>query len=74
MQPSDPNLPVEQKMANALRVLILDPKTQAWLMDNDPMALKQARDAVREYEAKRLCSNCGQDLLTGPQCLNMPGE
>lgn len=34
-------------LIKALGVLILDPKTRAYLVENDPKALEQARRALR---------------------------
>lgn len=38
------------KMLNALKVFILDPKISAWLQENDPQALKQAKNAIEGLE------------------------
>ena len=35
------------QLADALRVFMLDPKTRAFLDANDPMAVRQAEDALR---------------------------
>lgn len=44
-QESDPSW----MMYNALRVITLDPKVSEWLQENDPMAFKQAQDAVEAF-------------------------
>ncbi len=38
-----------EKIRAALMVLVLDPKIRAFLAENDPMALKQAREALAEF-------------------------
>lgn len=37
---------ISQKMHAALMVIIHDPKINAWLRENDPMALKQVKSAI----------------------------
>ncbi len=37
-------------VVNALKVFTLDPKILGWLQKNDPMALKQALEAIRKAE------------------------
>jgi len=36
----------DQKIAKALRVLVLDPGIRRWLIETDPQALNQAMDAL----------------------------
>lgn len=36
------------KLARALAVMVLDPKISAWLAENDPKALEQAKRALDE--------------------------
>ena len=35
-----------QKIVNALKIIVLDGRISAWLSENDPIALKQAKDAL----------------------------
>jgi seryl-tRNA synthetase len=42
--------PLAVRLADALRVLTLDPLTRMYLEDNDPKALDQAQSAVNQYE------------------------
>jgi len=35
-----------EEMANALRVILTDPKLSTWLRENDPKAFEQAHNAV----------------------------
>ena len=51
IHPADETDPMT-KMSNALNVFLTDPKTRAWLEQNDPMALKQAMEALGQVEAK----------------------
>jgi len=37
------------ELAKALTVMVTDPKIRSFLEDNDPMALKQATEALRNY-------------------------
>jgi len=39
-------------MIDALKVFTLCPETLAWLEENDPMALRQARQAIEKAEGK----------------------
>ena len=37
------------QLAKALTVMVIDPKIRGFLEDNDPMALKQAQEALRNH-------------------------
>ena len=37
------------QLAKALTVMVIDPKIRSFLQDNDPMALKQAQEALRNH-------------------------
>jgi hypothetical protein len=37
------------ELAKALTVMVTDPKIRSFLEDNDPMALKQATEALRNH-------------------------
>jgi len=37
------------ELAKALTVMVTDPKIRGFLEDNDPMALKQATEALRNH-------------------------
>lgn len=38
-----------EQLAKALTVMVIDPKIRGFLQDNDPMALKQAQEALRNH-------------------------
>ena len=38
-----------EQLAKALTVMVIDPKIRGFLEDNDPMALKQAQEALRNH-------------------------
>ena len=38
-----------EQLAKALTVMVTDPKIRGFLEDNDPMALKQAQEALRNH-------------------------
>ena len=40
--------PIDQ-LTKALTVMVTDAKIRSFLLDNDPMALKQATEALRNY-------------------------
>ena len=42
------NRPIDQ-LTKALTVMVTDAKIRRFLQDNDPMALKQATEALRNY-------------------------
>ena len=42
------NRPIDG-LTKALTVMVTDPTIRTFLEDNDPMALKQAQDALRNY-------------------------
>jgi len=42
------NRPIDQ-LTKALTVMVTDAKIRSFLLDNDPMALKQATEALRNY-------------------------
>lgn len=42
------NRPIDQ-LTKALTVMVTDKKIRSFLLENDPMALKQATEALRNY-------------------------
>jgi len=42
------NRPIDQ-LTKALTVMVTDKKIRSFLLENDPMALKQAQEALRDY-------------------------
>ena len=40
------------ELAKALTVMVTDPRIRSFLEDNDPMALKQAQEALRNHYSK----------------------
>ncbi len=42
------NRPIDQ-LTKALTVMVTDKKIRSFLLQNDPMALKQAQEALRDY-------------------------
>ena len=42
------NRPIDQ-LTKALTVMVTDTKIRSFLLQNDPMALKQATEALRDY-------------------------
>jgi hypothetical protein len=42
------NRPIDQ-LTKALTVMVTDAKISSFLLQNDPMALKQATEALRDY-------------------------
>ncbi|NBQ20722.1 MAG: hypothetical protein EBU30_03255 [Synechococcaceae bacterium WB6_3B_236] len=42
------NRPIDQ-LTKALTVMVTDKKIRSFLQENDPMALKQAQEALRDY-------------------------
>ncbi len=50
------------KMADALRVIALDPAIRDWLQTNDPKALEQVRNALAEIGTTPagICPRCGE--------------
>jgi hypothetical protein len=42
------NRPIDQ-LTKALTVMVTDAKISSFLLQNDPMALKQAQEALRDY-------------------------
>ena len=40
---------------NALKVIVSSPNIREYLLANDPMALKQAEQAIAEEEAQGMC-------------------
>lgn len=49
------------KMWNALAVMVLDPKIRAFLEENDPQALKQARRALGDLAEEKPWTLCVDD-------------
>jgi len=45
------NRPIDQ-LTKALTVMVTDKKIRSFLEDNDPMALKQAQEALRNHYSK----------------------
>jgi hypothetical protein len=50
---SGPHIDGAEAMYNALSVIVLDERINAWLVEHDMMALLQARAAMAQYAAEQ---------------------